>query len=192
MTTTPTPFGWPPLRAEGKPSASKCCRPLWRTYLGCPRIRCSDNCLMLGRSRMARARVSQYLRRMSDNLITSNGLMSKQQHCRTGTLAHMLIGRVSGDQTERSWAVAVALPRRGFDSWLYRSRLGFSGNGSRETSDSELSRTNLRSVPRLRTFLNGRSITRRCCNNSWHVSNQETTVFLATLHSPVRQRCEAF
>ncbi len=41
---------------------------------------------------------------------------------------------------------------------LYRSRLGFSGSGSRETSDSELSRTNLRSVPRLRTFLTGRGI----------------------------------
>ena len=42
---------------------------------------------------------------------------------------------------------------------IYRNRLGFSGSGSRETSDSELSRTNLRSVPRLRTFLTGRGIT---------------------------------
>ncbi len=31
-------------------------------------------------------------------------------------------------------------------------------SGSRETSDSELSRTNLRSVPRLRMFLTGRGI----------------------------------
>ncbi len=38
------------------------------------------------------------------------------------------------------------------------SSLGFSGSGSRETSDSELARTNLRLVPRLRTFLTGRGI----------------------------------
>ena len=41
---------------------------------------------------------------------------------------------------------------------IYRNRLSFSGSGSRETSGSELSPTNLRSVPRLRNFLIGRGM----------------------------------
>ncbi len=57
----------------------------------------------------------------------------------------------------------IRIEARPIDSYhvrcsLYHSWLGLSGNGSRETSDSELSRTNLRSVPRLRKFLTGRGI----------------------------------
>ncbi len=87
----------------------------------------------------------------------------------SGCLQHLEVAAISYDvfdvaPTDELAQGIVAEAADQIVNLLCRSRLGFSGSGSRETSDSELSRTNLRSVPRLRTFLTGRGITEAGCD----------------------------
>ena len=67
-------------------------------------------------------------------------------------------GYLTGQQPADSGRVLYNLARPSNHCSLIRSRLVLPGSGSRETSDFELSRTDLRSVSRLPKYLTGRAI----------------------------------